>query len=84
MDLSAIPYLLISRNVELAYGDERVFVCLCLIDHLCVGVGTTRDDALRAMTAELERKYGECWEPEDESSSDDDTGAFDIDELSLN
>lgn len=84
MDLSAIPYLLISRNVELAYGDERVFVCLCLIDHLCVGVGTTRDDALHAMTAELEKKYGQRWELDAEPSYDDDTGAFDIDELSLN
>ena len=83
MDLSAIPYLLISRNLELSFGDERVFVCLCLIDHLCVGVGTSRDDALAAMIAELEKKYGERWEPE-AAPDEDDTDAWDIDEASLN
>ena len=83
MDLSAIPYLLISRNLELAIGDERVFVCLCLIDHLCVGVAASRDEALSAMIAELEKKYGERWEPEAESDEDD-TDAWDIDEASLN
>lgn len=84
MDLSAIPYLLISRNLELSFGDERVFVCLCLIDHLCVGVGPTRDDALTAMIAELERKYGQSWEPEVESSTDDEDESWDIDDVSLN
>lgn len=84
MDLSAIPYLLISRNLELSFGDERVFVCLCLIDHLCVGVGPTRDDALTAMIAELERKYGQSWEPEVEPSTDDEDESWDIDDVSLN
>jgi hypothetical protein len=84
MDLSAIPYLLISRNLELSFGDERVFVCLCLIDHLCVGVGASRDDALAAMIAELEKKYGERWEPEEEPATGDDDENWDIDEVSLN
>ncbi len=83
MDLSAIPYLLIARNLELSFGDERVFVCLCLIDHLCVGVGASRDDALSAMIAELEKKYGERWEPEEEPTAGDDEN-WDIDEVSLN
>lgn len=84
MDLSAIPYLLISRNLELSFGDERVFVCLCLIDHLCVGVGASRDEALAAMIAELEKKYGERWEPEEEPAAEDDDENWDIDEVSLN
>jgi len=84
MDLSAIPYLLISRNLELSFGDERVFVCLCLIDHLCVGVGAGRDEALAAMIAELEKKYGERWEPEEEPAAADDDENWDIDEVSLN
>lgn len=84
MDLSAIPYLLISRTLELSYGDERVFVCLCLVDHLCVGVGPTRDDAMALMTAELQKKYGQAFEPDDEELEEDETGAWDIDEISLN
>lgn len=84
MDLSAVPYLLVSRNLELSFGDERVFVCLCLVDHLCVGVGASKDDALCAMIAELERKYGERWEPEEDTRASDESGEWDIDDVSLN
>lgn len=55
MDLSAVPYLIVSRPVE----DLKVFVCMCLIDHMIVGVGLSRDESLRAMIAELNARYGD-------------------------
>jgi hypothetical protein len=57
MDLSAVPYLLVSRELDFGFSRERVFLCLCLIDHLVLGVGLSRDEALRGMVAELEAKY---------------------------
>ncbi|MCC6466104.1 MAG: hypothetical protein IT463_12260 [Planctomycetes bacterium] len=61
MDLSAVPYLIVSR--ELPDG-PRVFVCLCLLDHMVVGLGTSRDQAMQAMLAELDAKYGNGDQPE--------------------
>lgn len=57
MDLSAVPYLLISRELDFGFSTERVFLCLCLIDHLVLGIGLTRDEAMGDMVAELEAKY---------------------------
>ncbi|MBK8207868.1 MAG: hypothetical protein IPK87_13920 [Planctomycetes bacterium] len=57
MDLSAVPYLLISRELGLGFSRERVFLCLCLIDHLVLGIGLSRDEAMGDMVAELEAKY---------------------------
>ncbi|MBX3475732.1 MAG: hypothetical protein KF754_15280 [Planctomycetes bacterium] len=57
MDLSAVPYLILSRRVE----DLKVYVCLCLVDHLVVGMGLSRDEALRAMIAELNARHGDQW-----------------------
>lgn len=59
MNLSAVPYLLVSREVPLSFGPERVFVCLCLLDHMVLGIGHDRDAAMGAMMRELEAKYGE-------------------------
>lgn len=61
MDLSAVPYLLLSRELDFGFSKERVYLCLCLIDHTVLGVGLSRDEALRGMVRELEGKY-----PEDE------------------
>lgn len=58
MDLTAVPYLIVSRRVE----DLKVYVCLCLIDHMVVGVGLSRDQALGAMIAELNARHGDEWE----------------------
>lgn len=66
MDLTAVPYLIVSRRVE----DLKVFVCLCLIDHLVVGVGLNRDQALAAMIAELNARHGDQWENGDLDASD--------------
>jgi hypothetical protein len=57
MDLSAIPYLLISRELDFGFSTERVYLCLCLLDHLVLGVGMSRDEAMRHMVTELEAKY---------------------------
>jgi hypothetical protein len=57
MDLSAVPYLIVSRELEFGFSTERVYLCLCLIDHLVIGVGLSRDEALRQMVSELEDKY---------------------------
>ncbi len=59
MDLSSVPYLIVSRELELEYSTQRVYLCLCLIDHLVLGVGLSRDESLRCMVAELEDKYGD-------------------------
>lgn len=57
MDLTAVPYLLLSRELDFGFSKERVYLCLCLIDHLVLGVGLSRDEALRCMARELESKY---------------------------
>ena len=67
MDLSAIPYLLISRDLEFGFSTERVYLCLCLLDHLVLGVGLSRDEAMQHMIAELEAKYdGKIEETDDD------------------
>jgi hypothetical protein len=78
MDLSAIPYLLISRELDFGFSTERVYLCLCLLDHLVLGVGLSRDEAMEHMIAELEHKYdGKL----DESEDDD---GFELDSLRRN
>jgi hypothetical protein len=57
MDLSAVPYLIVSRELEFGFSHERVYLCLCLIDHLVLGIGLSRDEAMQNMVTELERKY---------------------------
>lgn len=59
MDLSAVPYLIVSRELDFGFSVERVYLCLCLVDHLVLGVGLSRDESLRHMVAELENRYGE-------------------------
>lgn len=78
MDLSAIPYLLISRDLEFGFSTERVYLCLCLLDHLVLGVGLSRDEAMRHMVSELEDKYdGKL----DETGEDD---GFELDSVRRN
>lgn len=57
MDLSGIPYLIVSREVDFDVLSERVYVCLCLVDHLAIGIGATRDESLRAMLDEFDRRH---------------------------
>lgn len=52
-----IPYLLVSKKLELAFGDEMVYICFCLIDHAAIGVATNKTDAISDMIGELESKY---------------------------
>ncbi len=59
MDLSSVPYLIISRELDFGFSQERVYLCLCLIDHLVLGIGLSRDESLRCMVTELEEKYGD-------------------------
>ena len=73
MDLSAIPYLLISRELDFGFSNERVYLCLCLLDHLVLGIGLSRDEAMRNMVTELETKYEDALE-----ETDDDDG-FELD-----
>lgn len=54
MNLSDVPYMIVSREL---HDGPRVYVCLCLIDHMVVGIGRTRGIALDAMMADLEAKY---------------------------
>lgn len=61
MDLTAVPYLIVSRHIE----DLKVYVCLCLVDHMVVGVGLSRDDALNAMIADLRARHGDKWADDD-------------------
>ena len=61
MDLSAVPYLIVSRRLE----DLRVYICLCLVDHMIVGVGLSRDEALHAMVAQLGERHGDDWRDPD-------------------
>jgi hypothetical protein len=78
MDLSAIPYLLISRELDFGFSTERVYLCLCLLDHLVLGVGLSRDEAMAHMIDELEHKYdGKL----DESEDDD---GFELDSIQRN
>lgn len=76
MDLSAIPYLLISRELDFGFSTERVYLCLCLLDHLVLGVGLSRDEAMRHMVTELEHKY--------DGSFDSDDDDFELDALRHN
>jgi len=74
MDLSAIPYLIVSRELDCVLSTERVFLCLCLLDHMVLGVGLSRDEAMRHMVIELEEKYGHGH----------DGDGFEVDSLSRN
>lgn len=58
MDLSAVPYMIISRSLE----GRNVFVCLCLVDHMVIGIGLDRDEAMQAMIAELHSRHGGHWD----------------------
>jgi hypothetical protein len=78
MDLSAIPYLLISRELDFGFSTERVYLCLCLLDHLVLGVGLSREEAMGHMVDELERKYdGKLDETEDDDG-------FELDSIQRN
>ncbi len=59
MDMNAVPYMLISRELDFGFSLERIYVCLCLVDHLVMGVGCSRDEAMDQMLEELETKYGD-------------------------
>jgi len=60
MDMSAIPYLCISKAIELGGGVERqVFVSICLLEPLLTGVGHSRDTAIADMCAQISEKYGD-------------------------
>ena len=66
MDLSAVPYLVVSRTLETGFAEQQIFVALCLIDHLVLGMGLSRDEALGKMIDELEKKHADQWiEPEE-------------------
>lgn len=58
MDLSAIPYLIVSRELDFGFSVERVYLCLCLVDHMVLGIGLSRDESLRHMVTELEERHG--------------------------
>lgn len=70
MDLSAVPYLIISRELDFGFSTERVYLCLCLIDHMVLGVGLSRDEALNCMVTELEHKYEERYDEDDDLELD--------------
>ena len=74
MDLSAVPYLIVSREPEFGFSRERV--CLCLIDHLVLGIGLSRDEAMNNMVLELEHKY--------DAGRDDDDIDLELDSFSRN
>jgi hypothetical protein len=59
MELSAIPYLIVSRVLDFGFSQERVYLCLCLVDHLVLGIGLSRDEALNRMTQELRARHGD-------------------------
>jgi len=63
MDLSAVPYMILSRPVQ----DLKVYICLCLIDHRIVGLGLSRDESMQAMIAELNAIHGDHWHQADDS-----------------
>ena len=70
MDLSAVPYLIISRELDFGFDTERVYLCLCLIDHMVLGVGLSRDEALHCMVSELEQKYDARYDEDDDLELD--------------
>ncbi|MCA8913564.1 MAG: hypothetical protein KDB82_17900 [Planctomycetes bacterium] len=76
MDLSAIPYLIVSRELDFGFSKERVYLCLCLVDHMVLGIGLSRDESLRHMVAELEDRHGEQFDDEDDG--------FELDSFSNN
>ncbi len=59
MDISAIPYLLVSRELDSPLDTTRVYICLCLLDHMILGIGIDRETAMQAMIVEFEAKYGD-------------------------
>jgi len=75
MDLTAVPYLIVSRTLDFGFSQERIYICICLLDHLVLGVGLSRDESMRHMVDELEEKYGDDWGEAD----DDDPDAIEMD-----
>lgn len=63
INLSAVPYLLQARDVEMGGGVERqIFTCICLLEPLLMGVGLTRQSAFDGMVAEIVDKHGDSWQ----------------------
>jgi hypothetical protein len=58
VNISNFPFFVFSRDVEMFYGPERVYCCICLMDIMCNGVSTDREAAIRKMADALEKKYG--------------------------
>lgn len=59
IDLNAVPYMINSRTLDFGFSQEKVFVAMCLVDHLVMGVGCSRDEAMKMMLRELDDKYGD-------------------------
>jgi hypothetical protein len=58
-----IQYMIVSGNIEVCLGscqvqEVKIFVCLNLVDHLCFGIGLTRESAINEMVDKMDAKYG--------------------------
>lgn len=61
MDPTAVPYLIVQRTLDFeVLGPSKVYICMCLIDHMIVGIGHTRDQALKAMVDAIREKNEEA------------------------
>jgi len=57
MNKNAIPYLILHRDVKFGDITKTVYVCLCLIDHMVLGIGESREESLKSMANELDKRY---------------------------
>lgn len=56
-DQSAVMYAVHKRHLTIGGKSHLIFVCECLTDHHCMGVGTTRQEAIDEMSAAVKSKY---------------------------
>ena len=59
MSIKPVYYIIVSEDILIDSGYQRIFVCLNLIDHRIMGISTTRDGALEEMSKQYEELHHE-------------------------
>lgn len=66
IDLSQVPYMTISKLVDFGdIGTHRIYVSMCLINHMVNGVAITREESLENMLEQLQATLDEAEDEDD-------------------
>lgn len=54
--MTASPFVMCSRTLDFGFSQERIWICINLMDHACVGVGLSQKEAMDSMLKETAAK----------------------------